>query len=60
MAKTYRVTGGSVVAGHKPGDVFEHDYTDDEEAALVWGGAIAIEEPAKPAGRAKPTQEEEG
>lgn len=42
MAKTYRVTGDSVVAGHTHGDEFEHEYTDEEEAALVWGGHIAV------------------
>lgn len=42
MVKRYRVTGGSVVAGHQPGDEFEHDYLEHEERALLAGGAIRV------------------
>lgn len=43
MAKTtYRVTGGSVVAGNEPGSTFQHEFTAEEEAALIWGGAIKV------------------
>ncbi len=38
--KTYRVTGDSVVAGHKKGDEFKADYTEEQAQALIDGGHI--------------------
>lgn len=42
MVKRYRVTGGSVVAGHSPGEEFEHEYLEHEEKALLAGGAVVV------------------
>lgn len=42
MAKsTYKVVGSQPVAGHAPGSVFEADFSEEQEKALIEGGAIA-------------------
>ena len=38
----YLVTGPRPVLDHAPGDEFEHDFTDAQEADLVGGGRIQI------------------
>lgn len=59
MRKRYRVTGGSVVAGHKPGEEFEHEYRPHEEAALIAGGAIRLVGITGTTTRAEPQIEKE-
>lgn len=38
--KTYEVIGTTTVHGAKPGEQFTKDLPEDQERALIWGGAI--------------------
>lgn len=43
MAKTYEVVAaGAIVAGHRTGERFTFDYSAEQEAALIAGGAIKV------------------
>lgn len=42
MKKSYRVVGEAPFKGHRPGEVFEAEFADAEEARYVTRGAIEL------------------
>ena len=59
--KTYRVTGAAKTLGHAPGDVFDADLTEGQEARLISRGALEVadEAPQEPEATETETAEEQ-